>query len=225
MITTPEADLPSRPAESPPAAHVNLLAGPRAVHTRHVGVPPVVFTIGYSKRTVPEFIDLLKAHGIERLVDIRRVPRSRHNKQFNRRLLRLSLEAAGITYAHVAGLGGFRRSNAKSPNGAWRNASLREYADYMQTGEFAEPLASLVVRSASQRIALMCAEAMPWRCHRSLISDALILRGIHVEEILDMTRTQPRGLTSFARLDGAATTCPPQDSLQVGEQLRSSEAV
>lgn len=225
MTTTPEAVRSLLLVQGPWSAHVCRLAAPRAARTHFADVPPVVFTIGYSTRTVQDFIDLLKAHGIERLVDIRRVPRSRHNRPFNRRLLRHSLEAAGIAYVNMAGLGGFRRSNAKSSNGAWRKASFRDYADHMQADEFTENLASLVELSASQRIALMCAEAVSWRCHRSLIADALVLRGIRVMEILKVTQTPVHGLTAFARVDDAAITGLPKESLQVGDQSHSSKPV
>ena len=172
----------------------------------------VVFTIGHSTRELRQFIELLTAHGVTSLIDVRTVPRSRHNPQFNRETLPGALEAAGISYAHMAGLGGFRRSNAESPNKAWRNASFRGYADYMQTDEFAENLEVLIERAASQRVALMCAEAVPWRCHRSLIADALLVRGIRVEEISSSTSTQPQSLTSFARVNGTEITYPPEQT-------------
>lgn len=178
----------------------------------------VVFTIGHSTRTLQEFIELLKAHGVTTLIDVRTIPRSRRNPQFNRETLPHALEAEGIGYAHVAGLGGFRRAGPDSPNQGWRNASFRGYADYMQTGEFAENLAGLIERAASQRVALMCAEAVPWRCHRSLIADALLVHGIRVEEIVSATRTQARALTPFARVDGATVTYPPQNPRE-GESI------
>lgn len=169
---------------------------------------PVVFTVGHSTRSLQKFIELLKAHGVTSLIDVRTVPRSRHNPQFNRETLPHELEAVGIGYAHEAGLGGFRRSSAESPNPGWRNASFRGFADYMQTDEFAENLASLIEQSASQCVALMCAEAVPWRCHRSLIADALVVHGIRVEEIINTTRTRVHALTSFALVDGTAITYP-----------------
>lgn len=174
----------------------------------------VVFTIGHSTRTLEEFIELLKAHDVTVLMDVRTVPRSRRNPQFNRETLPNALEAVDIDYAHVPGLGGFRRSSPQSPNQAWRNASFRGYADYMQTEEFAENLENLIERAATQRVALMCAEAVPWRCHRSLIADALVVHDIRVEEILSATRTQEHTLTSFARVHGATVTYPPQEPRQ-----------
>ena len=171
---------------------------------------PVVLTVGHSTRPLDEFIALLAAHSVSRLVDVRTVPRSRHNPQFNRDTLPAALEAAGIGYAHVAGLGGFRRTHPGSMNMGWRNVSFRGFADYMQTPEFAENLAGLIEQAEHERIALMCAEAVPWRCHRSLIADALVVHGIRAEEIINATRLQAHTLTPFASVDGMAITYPPQ---------------
>ncbi len=170
----------------------------------------VVLTVGHSTRPLVEFIDLLKAHAVTRLVDVRTVPRSRHNPQFNRDTFPGALERAGIGYTHVAGLGGLRRADPESPNKGWRNASFRGYADYMQTAEFARSLDDLVDLAKGERIALMCAEAVPWRCHRSLIADALVVRGIRVEEIVGSTGCRVHALTPFARVDGTAITYPPE---------------
>lgn len=169
---------------------------------------PVVLTVGHSTRSLDEFIDLLKAHAVARLVDVRTVPRSRHNPQFNQDTLSGALEITGIHYTHIAGLGGFRRTSPESPNGGWRNASFRGYADYMQTAEFAQNLESLLKLARKERVVLMCAEAVPWRCHRSLIADALMVHGIRVEEIINRTRCQAHTLTPFAQVDGAAITYP-----------------
>jgi uncharacterized protein (DUF488 family) len=174
---------------------------------------PIVLTVGHSTRPLKEFIGLLKAHAVTSLVDVRTVPRSRHNPQFNRDTFPGALEPAGIGYAHVAGLGGFRRAGPESPNLGWRNASFRGYADYMQTAEFAENLASLIERATRERVALMCAEAVPWRCHRSLLADALLTHGIQVEEIVSGTRRQVHTLTPFARVNGAIITYPPPDAI------------
>jgi uncharacterized protein (DUF488 family) len=173
---------------------------------------PVVLTVGHSTRPLAEFIALLAAHSVTRLIDVRTVPRSRHNPQFNRETFPAALEVAGISYAHAAGLGGFRRASPESPNRGWRNASFRGYADYMQTPEFARNLAGLMEQAKEERVARMCAEAVPWRCHRSLIADALVVHGIRVEEIISATRRQVHGLTPFARVDGTAITYPPQES-------------
>lgn len=146
------------------------------------------------------------------LVDVRTVPCSRHNPQFNRDTFPDALDSAGIRYAHVAGLGAFRRADSESPNMGWRNASFRGYADYIQTIEFAENLASLIEQAKRERVALMCAEAVPWRCHRSLIADALLVHGIRVEEIISPTRCQIHVLTPFARVEGTAITYPSYET-------------
>ena len=162
---------------------------------------PAIFTIGHSTHPIEEFVHLLQAHGVEQLIDIRTVPRSRTNPQFNRETLPNSLKAAGIGYLHMPALGGLRRPRADSPNTAWRNASFRGYADYMQTPEFAAALDSLVELGSQTQVAIMCAEAVPWRCHRSLVADALFARGIPVEDILSAGRRQPHKLTPFAKVD------------------------
>jgi len=169
---------------------------------------PAVLTIGHSTRSVEEFIALLLAHHIECVVDVRTVPRSRRNPQFNRETLPHWLQAADIDYEHASALGGFRRPDRESLNTGWRNTSFRGYADYMQTAAFATAIETLTERAERQRLALMCAEAVPWRCHRSLIADALVARGIKVEEIISTNRTQPHAMTSFAHVEGTAVTYP-----------------
>jgi len=171
---------------------------------------PVVLTVGHSTRPLAEFIALLAAHSVKRLVDVRTVPRSRHNPQFNRDTLPTALEVAGIGYAHVAGLGGFRQTHPGSLNKGWRNASFRGFADYMQTPEFAENLAALIEQATRGQVVLMCAEAVPWRCHRSLIADALVAHGICAKEIINGTRLQLHKLTPFAKVDGTVVTYPPE---------------
>ena len=171
----------------------------------------IVFTVGHSTRPLPDFIQMLTAHRVTLLVDVRSVPRSRHNPQFNRDTLPEALAGSGVAYEHCAGLGGFRPARADSPNGGWRNASFRGYADYMQTPEFAHHLAWLMRAAESQRVGVMCAEAVPWRCHRSLIADALLVNGFEVEEIVSATRLQAHRLTPFARVEGHGVVYPPQD--------------
>lgn len=161
---------------------------------------PVVLTVGHSTRTSKEFVVLLLAHGVKQLIDVRTIPRSRHNPQFNRDRLPRPLQKAGIRYRHMAGLGGLRHARRDSINTAWRNASFRGFADYMQTPEFQEALDQLVELAKKRRTAIMCAEAVPWRCHRSLIGDALLVRGVRVEEIASPTRTRPHTLTPWARV-------------------------
>ncbi len=174
--------------------------------------PPVVLTIGHSTHPIDEFIELLLAHGVTRVVDVRTVPRSRHNPQFNLTSLPESLGNAAVGYVHLPGLGGLRHSHADSVNTGWRNSSFRGYADYMQTAEFRESLEEVIRLAHADRIALMCAEAVPWRCHRSLIADALLVRGIPVEDIMSLTHRQPHRLTAFARVDGTKLTYPGDGS-------------
>jgi uncharacterized protein (DUF488 family) len=169
-----------------------------------------IFTVGHSTRAIGEFVELLKAHGVERVVDVRTVPRSRRNPQFGQDLLPGSLASAGIGYTHMPALGGLRRAKPDSQNTGWRNASFRGYADYMQTPAFAAAMDDLLSLAKKQTVALMCAEAVPWRCHRSLIADALLARGIASEDISSPSRRAPHKLTSFARLRGKQVTYPPE---------------
>jgi uncharacterized protein (DUF488 family) len=173
---------------------------------------PLVMTIGHSTRPLEEFIQLLQAHGATCVVDVRTVPRSRHNPQFNQDSLPQSLKEAGLKYVHMAGLGGLRHTKGDSPNMGWRNASFRGYADYMQTPEFAESIEELIHLAKQDRIVLMCAEAVPWRCHRSLIADALLVRGIRTENILSAAQRQVHTLTPFAQVQGTAITYPTETS-------------
>jgi uncharacterized protein (DUF488 family) len=173
---------------------------------------PVVLTIGHSTRTLAEFILLLQAHAVSRVVDIRTVPRSEHNPQFNKTSLPLELKKAGLEYVHMPGLGGLRHARRDSPNAGWRNASFRGYADYMQTPEFEQSVNELIQLAKHDRVALMCAEAVPWRCHRSLIADALLVRGIRTEDIMSPIRRTVHALTPFARIRGTAITYPAEVS-------------
>ncbi|MCC7198723.1 MAG: DUF488 domain-containing protein [Gammaproteobacteria bacterium] len=161
-----------------------------------------VLTLGHSTRSIAEFLELLSAHGVTRLIDVRTVPRSRRNPQFNAETLPDRLATMNIGYAHAPGLGGFRRTVPDSANTGWRNLSFRGYADYMQTAEFAENLLSLIELAKQDLVALMCAEVVPWRCHRSLIADALVVRGVATCEIVSPTRLQAHKLTPFARVSG-----------------------
>lgn len=168
-----------------------------------------MLTIGHSTRPIDDFIRILRAHGVETVVDVRTVPRSRHNPQFNADTLPETLAAAGLAYIHMPVLGGLRHARPDSPNTGWRNASFRGYADYMQTPEFAAALEELVALGRRTRAALMCAESVPWRCHRSLIADALAARGLSVEHIMSETGRRPHQVTSFARVEGTRITYPP----------------
>jgi uncharacterized protein (DUF488 family) len=167
-----------------------------------------VLTVGHSTRPIEAFVELLKAHGVERVIDVRTVPKSRRNPQFGQDVLPGSLASAGIGYTHMPALGGLRRSRPDSPNAGWRNASFRGYADHMQTPQFAAALEQLMGMAQKQSIAVMCAEAVPWRCHRSLIADALLVRGIPSEDIASPTRRTPHQLTPFARVKGTEITYP-----------------
>lgn len=172
--------------------------------------PPTVLTIGHSTRTLGEFIGLLQAHGATRVADVRTVPRSRHNPQFNKTSLPRALKKADLGYVHLPGLGGLRHAKRDSLNVGWRNASFRGYADYMQTPEFEQSLEELIQLANRHRIAIMCAEAVPWRCHRSLIADALLIRGIRAEDIMSSTRRQVHTLTPFAKVRGTTITYPAE---------------
>jgi uncharacterized protein (DUF488 family) len=170
---------------------------------------PLACTIGHSNRPIDAFIDLLQRNEIVRVLDVRTVPRSRHNPQFNQDALPASLEAVQISYTHLAGLGGLRHARADSQNTGWHNLSFRGYADYMQSAEFAENVEWVANLARTERCVLMCAEAVPWRCHRSMIGDALLVRGIQVEDIIGPTGRRPHVLTAFAHVDGTRITYPP----------------
>ena len=170
-----------------------------------------VLTIGHSTRSIESFIEMLRAHEVKRVVDVRTIPRSRTNPQFNRESLAQSLGEAGIGYSHAPELGGLRHARKDSRNTGWRNASFRAYADYMQTPEFEAAIESLIEAAKREQVTIMCAEAVPWRCHRSLIGDALKVRGIDVEDIMSATRTQPHEITSFAKAEGTQVTYPASD--------------
>ena len=169
---------------------------------------PAVLTIGHSSGTWKDFLELLRAHRVKRVIDVRSIPRSRHNPQFNREILSTKLRAARIGYVHLRKLGGLRHARRDSPNMGWRNASFRGFADYMQTPEFDAGLHRLMKLAGQKRSAIMCAEAVPWRCHRSLIADALTVRGIRVDDIMSMKRSQVHSLISFARAQGHRITYP-----------------
>jgi uncharacterized protein (DUF488 family) len=167
--------------------------------------------VGHSARSLEEFLRLLQTHGVTLVVDVRKMPRSRSNPQFNRDVLPASLRAADISYVDLPKLGGLRRRTPDSPNAGWKNASFQGYADYMLTPEFERGLQELMERAKGEQAALMCAEAVPWRCHRSLIADALVVRGIPVKHILSEKRTQPHVLKPWARVEGTRITYPPPE--------------
>jgi uncharacterized protein (DUF488 family) len=171
----------------------------------------LLLTIGHSNRPIESFLEMLKAHGVELLVDVRTMPRSRYNPQFNRETLPASLAAAGIDYRHTPELGGLRHPRKDSINTGWRNLSFRGYADYMQTPEFEANIEDLLGEAARRRTAVMCAESVPWRCHRSLIADAATVRGVPVRHIMSATKADPHKLTPFARAEGTRLTYPPDE--------------
>jgi uncharacterized protein (DUF488 family) len=178
------------------------------MQTESSGRPRVILTIGHSTRSIVEFLRLLAAHRVQRLIDVRTIPRSRHNPQFNRSQLSPALRRAGIHYRHMPGLGGLRHAKPNSTNTGWRNASFRGYADYMQTAPFRRSLERCIEFAKREVVVLMCAEAVPWRCHRSLIEDALLARGIPASEITSGVRARPHVLTPFAQVRGTEVTYP-----------------
>jgi uncharacterized protein (DUF488 family) len=179
----------------------------------HPGCPErAIFTLGHSTLPIEPFIALLRTYGVERLVDIRTVPRSRHNPQFNDAALAGTLTAEHLEYVPMQTLGGLRHARKDSPNTGWRNGSFRGYADYMQTEKFQDALETLIRMSHQKRVAIMCAEAVPWRCHRSLVADALSVRGIPVVEILSESSYRMHKLTPFAQVKGTQITYPPKQA-------------
>lgn len=175
--------------------------------------PTIIWTIGHSTRPIDEFLALLKSHGIQQLVDVRTVPRSRHNPQFNADALAKSLLTRGIGYHHAAGLGGLRKPKKDSINRGWRNESFRGYADYMQMVEFWNALDELMTTGRLRLTAITCAEAVPWRCHRSLIADALFSKGWTVRHIMSESKADTHTLTSFAVVEHNRITYPnPSES-------------
>jgi uncharacterized protein (DUF488 family) len=167
-----------------------------------------IYTVGHSTRPLDELVRMLEAFDVSLLVDIRSIPRSRHNPQFNSDALAEALPSQGIGYAHLAELGGLRRARKDSPNATWRNQSFRGFADYMLTESFDLGLTKLRALTQGRTVALMCAEAVPFRCHRSLVADALTVRGAQVQHITSKTHASPHRLTPFIHVDGIRITYP-----------------
>lgn len=167
-----------------------------------------VFTIGHSTRSIEEFVELLKINEVKRLVDVRTIPRSRHNPQFEQKALTRSLPSYKIDYAYIKELGGLRPKVKNSINTGWRNESFRNYADYMQSEDFISGIEKLIAFTLERPTAIMCAEVVPWRCHRSLVGDALLIRNIRVRDIMSKASTKDHTLTSFAVVDGKNLTYP-----------------
>lgn len=167
-----------------------------------------IYTIGHSTRSLEEFVNTLKTYEIRLLADVRSMPGSRKYPHFNMENLQSSLEQEGISYLHLRKLGGRRQANKDSRNLGWRNMSFRAYADYMQTEDFNHGLEELTSQANHVRTAIMCAEAVPWRCHRSLVADALLVRGYQVMDIFSSTKQNAHHLTSFAQVEGLKITYP-----------------
>ena len=176
--------------------------------SREIVAAGTIFTVGHSTRDIESFISLLRVYSVEQLVDIRTIPRSRHNPQFNADVLGRTLKGSGIAYVSCTALGGLRHLQKDSPNAGWRNRSFQGYADYMQTAAFRDALNSLIELSRAISTAIMCAEAVPWRCHRSLVADALLVHGIPVVDILSESSFRPHELTPFAQVQGTDITFP-----------------
>jgi len=181
----------------------------------------LICTIGHSNRPLEAFFALLRRNAVRHVIDVRTVPRSRHNPQYGQDVLPASLQSDTIAYSHFPGLGGLRRPRPDSSNLGWRNLSFRGYADYMQTEAFAENVDAVAKLAATGRCALMCAEAVPWRCHRSMIADALLVRGFRVEDIVGPGARSIHALTPFAQVSGTcirypATSDPPPQATLFG---------
>jgi uncharacterized protein (DUF488 family) len=174
-----------------------------------------ILTVGHSTRGSDELLTLLRGHGVELLADIRLIPRSRRHPWFGQEALAASLQEAGIGYVHLPELGGRRRPQPDSPNGGLRNEMFRGYADYMQTPPFEAGVARLLALAATRQTAVMCAEAVPWRCHRSLLADLLTARGVPVQHITGAGPAQPHALSTAARVEAGGVLYHPQ-----AEQLR-----
>jgi uncharacterized protein (DUF488 family) len=170
-----------------------------------------IYSVGHSTRTIEDFIALMKTYEIETVIDVRKIAKSRHNPQYDEDALSKSLSEHNISYKRLEGLGGLRHTTKESINTAWENLSFRGYADYMQTPEFAHSIKQLINIAAEKQTVIMCAEAVPWRCHRSLIGDALVIRNIDVEDIIGEKNCKPHKLTSFAKVNGNTITYPASE--------------
>jgi uncharacterized protein (DUF488 family) len=203
VVAGPSADLYSDVLE-PVGEHVHCAA------EAHAPVERICFTVGHGTRTREELLALLGEHRIQLLADIRTVPRSRHNPQTSGEALRVALPEAGLCYLQLEGLGGLRRPRPDSPNDGWRNQSFRGYADYMLTPEFDAALAELIDLLGLYRTAIMCAETVYWRCHRSLVADALLVRGIRSLHLMGPGKATQHALTRFAHPDGTRVLYPAE---------------
>lgn len=180
-----------------------------------------IYTLGHSTRTQQEFLSILHAFPINTVVDIRTIPRSRKNPQYDQEEFKTWLSENDIDYVHFPDLGGLRHARKDSVNGGWKNASFRGYADYMQTAEFESAMRELISVASEKTVVIVCAEAVPWRCHRSLVGDALLVRGIEVLDIMSTSVSKPHKLTPWAHVEGLRITYPPQDEMAFSKVLRS----
>ncbi|HEX8616736.1 MAG TPA: DUF488 domain-containing protein [Thermoanaerobaculia bacterium] len=175
-----------------------------------------IYTIGHSTRTLEEFVALLRERGVTRLADIRRYPGSRRYPHFSGESLERTLPSQGIAYVHFDALGGRRKPAASSPNGAWQNEQFRGYADHMASDEFQRAVDALVFAESNgedeRATAYMCAEAVPWRCHRNLLSDELVRRGLEVLHIVSPGKAQPHTFSKMAKIEGGRVIYPPEQS-------------
>ncbi len=174
----------------------------------------ILYTIGHSTRTFEQFLAMLQAHNIQMVVDVRTIPKSKRNPQFGQDVLSTALKEAGLAYIHLAKLGGLRHTTKDSPNTGWQNTSFRGYADYMATPAFQEGLAELKALAEKKRVAILCAEAVPWRCHRSLVADALTMQGWQVLHIRSRKTARPHKLTAFLQVIDGKITYPAQEETQ-----------
>ncbi|GJL58803.1 MAG: hypothetical protein NPIRA03_16600 [Nitrospirales bacterium] len=186
------------------------LSKPGDTHSPETLVSPELWTIGHSTRPIEEFVGLLQSHGIQLLADVRTIPFSRRNPQFHQETLARSLREAGLQYRHMPELGGRRKTRPDSVNVGWRNEGFRGYADYMQTQAFWNGLEELVNIGQQSPSAVMCAEAVPWRCHRTLIADAMVIRGWTVHHIISASSLKTHTLTPFAKSDAGRLTYPSE---------------
>lgn len=174
----------------------------------------IIYTIGHSNRSFDDFVSLLREYGIEQIIDVRTIPRSRHNPQFNQGVLRQKLKNRHIAYRHMKLLGGLRHARVDSINRGWHNLSFRGFADYMQSESFSIGLMRLLNYAKKKRVAIMCAEAVPWRCHRSLIGDALLLHNVAVEDIISRSQIRVHTLTPWARVRHGKLIYPEQKKVK-----------
>jgi uncharacterized protein (DUF488 family) len=181
---------------------------PRQIAHKGVCMKDTIYTLGHSTHPIDEFVMILQAYEIGLVVDVRTIPGSRHNPQFNQPELKQDLQRHNIGYTHLKELGGLRHTTKASINTGWQNLSFRGYADYMQTEEFRVGIEQLIKLAQTKRTVIVCAEAVPWRCHRSLIGDALVVRDMLVQDIMSEKSANPHNMTPWAKVDGVSITYP-----------------